>query len=65
MKADDVIDHMVVTSTHNNVMIFTDRGRVFGLQVFEVPIASRGSRGRPMVNLIALDADEKSPPSCL
>lgn len=59
MKADDVIDHMVVTSTHNNVMIFTDRGRVFGLQVFEVPIASRGSRGRPMVNLIALDADEK------
>ena len=59
MKEDDVIDHMVVTSTHNNVMIFTDRGRVFGLQVFEVPIASRGSRGRPMVNLISLDADEK------
>lgn len=59
MKEDDVIDHMVVTSTHNNVMIFTDRGRVFGLKVFEVPIASRGSKGRPIVNLISLDADEK------
>lgn len=59
MKEDDVIDHMVVTSTHNHVMIFTDRGRVFGLQTFEVPIASRGSRGRPLVNLISLDAEEK------
>lgn len=59
MKEDDVIDHMVVTSTHNHVMIFTDLGRVFGLQTFEVPIASRGSRGRPLVNLISLDADEK------
>lgn len=59
MKEDDVIDHMVVTSTHNHVMIFTDRGRVFGLQAFEVPIASRGSRGRPLVNLISLDSDEK------
>ena len=59
MKEDDVIDHMVVTSTHNHVMIFTDRGRVFGLQTFEVPLASRGSRGRPLVNLIALDSDEK------
>lgn len=59
MKEDDVIDHMVVTSTHNQVMIFTDRGRVFGLKTFEVPIASRGSRGRPLVNLISLDADEQ------
>ncbi|MFW2178346.1 MULTISPECIES: DNA gyrase subunit A [unclassified Moraxella] len=59
MKEDDVIDHMVVTSTHNHVMIFTDRGRVFGLQTFEVPIASRGSRGRPLVNLISLDGSEK------
>lgn len=58
MKEDDVIDHLVVTSTHATVLCFTDRGRVFSLRGFEVPIASRGSRGRPLVNLIGLNPDE-------
>ncbi|MGM8884900.1 DNA gyrase subunit A [Psychrobacter sp. 1U2] len=58
MKEDDVIDHLVVTSTHSTVLCFTDTGRVFSLRGFEVPIASRGSRGRPLVNLIGLSGDE-------
>ncbi|SLJ85195.1 DNA gyrase subunit A [Psychrobacter sp. DAB_AL43B] len=58
MKEDDVIDHLVVTSTHSTVLCFTDTGRVFSLRGFEVPIASRGARGRPLVNLIGLNADE-------
>ncbi len=58
MKEDDVIDHLVVTSTHSTVLCFTDTGRVFSLRGFEVPIASRGARGRPLVNLIGLSADE-------
>ena len=58
MKEDDVIDHLVVTSTHATVLCFTDTGRVFSLRGFEVPIASRGARGRPLVNLIGLNADE-------
>lgn len=58
MKEDDVIDHLVVTSTHATVLCFTDNGRVFSLRGFEVPLASRGSRGRPLVNLINLDNDE-------
>ncbi len=58
MKEDDVIDHLVVTSTHATVLCFTDTGRVFSLRGFEVPIASRGSRGRPLVNLIGLSGDE-------
>ena len=58
MKEDDVIDHLVVTSTHATVLCFTDSGRVFSLRGFEVPIASRGARGRPLVNLIGLDPDE-------
>ena len=58
MKEDDVIDHLVVTSTHATVLCFTDTGRVFSLRGFEVPIASRGSRGRPLVNLIGLNSDE-------
>lgn len=58
MKEDDVIDHLVVTSTHATVLCFTDTGRVFSLRGFEVPIASRGARGRPLVNLIGLNPDE-------
>ncbi|MGB6924931.1 DNA gyrase subunit A, partial [Psychrobacter sp.] len=58
MKEDDVIDHLVVTSTHSTVLCFTDSGRVFSLRGFEVPIASRGARGRPLVNLIGLNSDE-------
>ncbi|MBE0407108.1 DNA gyrase subunit A [Psychrobacter sp. AOP22-C1-22] len=58
MKEDDVIDHLVVTSTHSTVLCFTDSGRVFSLRGFEVPIASRGARGRPLVNLIGLSGDE-------
>ena len=58
MKEDDVIDHLVVTSTHSTVLCFTDTGRVFSLRGFEVPIASRGARGRPLVNLIGLVGDE-------
>ncbi|MBF0658289.1 DNA gyrase subunit A [Psychrobacter sp. NG25] len=58
MKEDDVIDHLIVTSTHATVLCFTDSGRVFSLRGFEVPIASRGARGRPLVNLIGLNGDE-------
>lgn len=58
MKEDDVIEHMLAISTHNTVMFFTDNGRVFSLKGFEIPLASRGSRGRPLVNLIPLQPDE-------
>ncbi len=58
MKEDDVIDHLAVTSTHATVLCFTDTGRVFSLRGFEVPIASRGARGRPLINLIGLVGDE-------
>ena len=47
-----------MTSTHSTVLCFTDSGRVFSLRGFEVPIASRGARGRPLVNLIGLNSDE-------
>lgn len=58
MKEDDVIEHLLVTSTHATILCFTNTGRVFGLRGFEVPIASRGSKGRPLVNLIDLTTDE-------
>ncbi|NHB57895.1 DNA gyrase subunit A [Acinetobacter sp. 194] len=58
MKEDDYIQHLIVTSNHATVLCFTNVGKVYRLKVYEVPQASRGSKGRPMVNLLPLDADE-------
>ena len=58
MKEDDYIQHLIVTSSHATVLCFTNVGKVYRLRVFEVPQASRGAKGRPMVNLLPLDAEE-------
>nr|WP_174506444.1 DNA gyrase subunit A [Acinetobacter sp. Marseille-Q1620] len=58
MKEDDYIQHLIVTSNHATVLCFTNVGKVYRLKVFEVPQASRGSKGRPMVNLLPLDVTE-------
>lgn len=58
MKDDDFIQHLIVTSNHATVLCFTNIGKVYRLKVFEVPQASRGAKGRPMVNLLPLDATE-------
>ena len=58
MKEDDYIQHLIVTSNHATVLCFTNVGKVYRLKVYEVPQASRGSKGRPMVNLLPLEADE-------
>ena len=58
MKEDDFIQHLIVTSNHATVLCFTNVGKVYRLKVYEVPQASRGSRGRPMINLLPLDATE-------
>jgi DNA gyrase subunit A len=59
MKEDDYIQHLIVTSSHATVLCFTNVGKVYRLRVFEVPQASRGAKGRPMVNLLPLDENEK------
>lgn len=58
MKQDDYIQHLIVTSNHATVLCFTNVGKVYRLKVFEVPQASRGAKGRPMVNLLPLDENE-------
>ncbi|EPF71516.1 DNA gyrase subunit A [Acinetobacter rudis] len=58
MKDDDFIQHLIVTSNHATVLCFTNIGKVYRLKVFEVPQASRGAKGRPMVNLLPLDEKE-------
>ena len=58
MKEDDYIQHLIVTSNHATVLCFTNVGKVYRLKVYEVPQASRGAKGRPMVNLLPLDESE-------
>ncbi|WP_280551549.1 DNA gyrase subunit A [Halomonas sp. 25-S5] len=58
MKDEDVIEHLLVASTHDTVLLFSNRGKVYWLKVYEMPVASRGSRGKPLVNLLPLDEGE-------
>ena len=58
-KDDDFIDQLFVANTHDHILCFSNRGRVYWLRVFEVPEGSRGARGKPIVNLLTLQDDEK------
>ncbi|MEO7152111.1 MAG: DNA gyrase C-terminal beta-propeller domain-containing protein, partial [Burkholderiaceae bacterium] len=58
-KDDDWIDELFIANTHDYILCFTNRGRVYWLKVWEVPQGSRGSRGRPIVNMFPLQAGEK------
>ena len=58
-KEDDWIDELFIANTHDWILCFSNRGRVYWLKVYEVPEGSRGSRGRPIVNLFPLQEGEK------
>src|SRR5579859_6970453 len=59
MKDDDYIEHLFVTSTHDYLLFFTNRGKVYRLKVYELPEASRTARGRALVNLLPLREGER------
>ncbi|MBV9810532.1 MAG: DNA gyrase subunit A, partial [Solirubrobacterales bacterium] len=59
MKEDDYIEHLFVSSTHDYLLFFTNRGKVYRLKVYELPEASRTSRGRALVNLLPLRDGER------
>ncbi|MBY0367275.1 MAG: DNA gyrase subunit A [Burkholderiaceae bacterium] len=58
-KDDDWIDQLFIANTHDWILCFSDRGRVYWLKVWEVPQGSRTSRGKPIVNMFPLQAGEK------
>ena len=58
-KEDDFIDKMFVANTHDYILCFSSRGRVYWLKVYEVPQGSRIGRGKPIVNLFPLEEGEK------
>ena len=59
MKDEDYIEHLLVASTHDTVLCFTSAGKVYWLKVYELPQASRGSKGRPLVNVLPLAPNER------
>ena len=58
VKEEDLIQNLYVLSSHMQILCFTTKGKVFWLKVYEIPVASRTSKGRPLVNMLNLDDDE-------
>jgi DNA gyrase subunit A len=59
VKAEDFIDHLFIANSHDTLLCFSSRGKVYWLKVYQVPQAGSGSRGRPIVNLLPLAEDER------
>ncbi|MBI4386889.1 MAG: DNA gyrase subunit A [Elusimicrobia bacterium] len=59
VKEEDFIEHFFITDTHATLLLFTSRGRVYALRAYEIPEANRTSRGKALVNLLALPNEEK------
>lgn len=57
-KEEDAVEHLFVCTTHNMLLVFTNRGKVYQLKAYEVPSASRQSRGTPIVNLLQVERGE-------
>ncbi len=59
VKDEDFIDNLFVANTHDTILCFSSRGKLYWLKVYQVPQASRGSRGKPIVNLLPLENGER------
>ncbi|MFP1722117.1 DNA topoisomerase (ATP-hydrolyzing) subunit A [Lonsdalea quercina] len=59
IKEEDFIDRLLVANTHDTILCFSSRGRLYWMKVYQLPEASRGARGRPIVNLLPLEPNER------
>ncbi|SKA47870.1 DNA topoisomerase (ATP-hydrolyzing) subunit A [Enterovibrio nigricans] len=59
MKQEDFIERLLVANTHDTILCFSSRGRMYWLKVYQLPLASRTARGKPIVNLLPLEANER------
>ena len=59
VKDEDFVEHLLIASTHATILCFSNLGKVYWLKVFQIPLAGRNSRGRPMVNLLPLEEGER------
>ncbi len=58
-REEDFVEHLFITSTHNFILFFTNKGKMYKLKTYEIPEAGRQAKGTALVNLLQLDADEK------
>jgi DNA gyrase subunit A len=59
VKAEDFVDQLIIANTHDNILCFSNRGKVYWLKTYQIPQAARHARGRPIINLLPLTADER------
>ncbi|MCW8127082.1 DNA gyrase subunit A [Microbulbifer halophilus] len=59
VKDEDFVEHLLIANSHDTILCFSNKGKVYWLKVYEVPTAGRASRGRPMVNMLPLEEDER------
>ncbi len=59
MKTEDFIDKLFIANTHDTLLCFSSRGKVYWLKVYQLPMAGRGSRGKPIINLLPLEGGER------
>jgi DNA gyrase subunit A len=59
VKDEDFVEHLLVASSHDTLLCFTSSGKVFWLKVFQIPLASRTSRGKPIINILPLEEGEQ------
>ena len=59
MKEEDFIEKLLVANTHDHILCFSTRGRLYWLKVYQLPLASRNARGRPIVNILPLEPNER------
>jgi DNA gyrase subunit A len=58
-RDEDIVEHLMLTNTHDNMLFFTNRGRVFQSKVYDIPIGQRTGKGQALVNVIQMAPDEK------
>lgn len=59
MKDEDYIEKLLVANTHDHILCFSTRGRLYWLKVYQLPLASRNARGKPIINILPLESDER------
>ncbi|MCB1614605.1 MAG: DNA gyrase subunit A [Pseudomonadales bacterium] len=59
VKDEDFVEHLLIASTHDTILCFSNLGKVYWLKVYQIPVAARTAKGRPMVNLLPLDEGER------
>ncbi len=59
VKDEDIVEHLLIASTHDTLLCFSSQGKVYWLKVYMIPVASRTSRGKPIVNILPLEEGER------